>query len=147
MQLFDRRTLLLGATALAIGTAGPASSADDPSVAEVVEALTKAMLEADRQQLSNLAADHLSYGHSSGKVEDKSAFVENIATRQYAFKRIDISGQTIDVVGDNAIVRHLFTGEVEIGGKVNPVKITVLQVWKKQDGAWKLLARQAVPAT
>ena len=29
-------------------------------------------------------------------------------------------------------------------GKTNPVKIGVLMVWHKQDGNWKLLARQAV---
>ena len=29
-------------------------------------------------------------------------------------------------------------------GKTTPVKIGVLMVWHKQDGHWKLLARQAV---
>jgi hypothetical protein len=36
------------------------------------------------------------------------------------------------------------TGETERDGKTNPVKIGVLMVWHKQDGNWKLLARQAV---
>lgn len=37
-----------------------------------------------------------------------------------------------------------FTGETERDGKTNPVKIGVLMVWHKQNGDWKLLARQAV---
>jgi ketosteroid isomerase-like protein len=40
-------------------------------------------------------------------------------------------------------VRHILTGETERDGKTNPVKIGVLMVWHKQDGHWKLLARQA----
>ena len=52
--------------------------------------------------------------------------------------------QTIKIVDNDAIVRHTLTGETERDGKTNPVKIGVLMVWHKQDGNWKLLARQAV---
>jgi hypothetical protein len=40
-------------------------------------------------------------------------------------------------------VRYILTGETESEGKTNSVKIGVLMVWHKQDGRWKLLARQA----
>jgi ketosteroid isomerase-like protein len=46
------------------------------------------------------------------------------------------------VVGDAAIVRHLYESESETDGKPTSVKIGALQVWQKQDGTWKLLARQ-----
>jgi hypothetical protein len=32
-------------------------------------------------------------------------------------------------------------GDTVSGEKITPVKIGILQVWVKQDGAWKLLAR------
>ena len=44
--------------------------------------------------------------------------------------------------GDAAIVRHLWESESETDGKPTSTKIGVLQVWQKQDGNWKLLARQ-----
>ena len=47
------------------------------------------------------------------------------------------------MVDNDAIVRHTLTGETERDGKTHPVKIGVLMVWHKQDGCWKLLARQA----
>jgi ketosteroid isomerase-like protein len=50
----------------------------------------------------------------------------------------------MQIVGHNAIVRHTLTGETERDGKTNPVKIGVLMIWHKQNGHWKLLARQAV---
>jgi hypothetical protein len=46
------------------------------------------------------------------------------------------------VAGDAAVSRFTLTGDLETGDKVAPVRIDVLMVWQKQDGAWKLLARQ-----
>jgi len=41
-------------------------------------------------------------------------------------------------------VRHLLTGEtITPAGQVTPVRIGVLQVWTKEGGTWRLLARQA----
>jgi ketosteroid isomerase-like protein len=60
------------------------------------------------------------------------------------WKFITLTDQTIHIVGDDAIVRHIFTGETERDGKTNPITIGVLMVWHKQNGDWKLLARQAV---
>ena len=61
-----------------------------------------------------------------------------------AFRRIELSEQTIQITSDEAIVRHLFTGEtVNPAGQATPVRIGVLQVWSKDGGSWRLLARQA----
>ena len=50
------------------------------------------------------------------------------------------------LVGGNAIVRHTWDSVSESGGKSNASHLGVLQVWAKQDGTWKLLARQAFKA-
>ena len=60
---------------------------------------------------------------------------------------IDLTNQTVRVTGDTAIVRHNYSGEsVREGGKTQSTKIGVVMVWQKQDGRWRLLARQAYPA-
>jgi hypothetical protein len=43
--------------------------------------------------------------------------------------------------GPEPIPRHLWVSESELDGKVTNTKIGVMQVWQKQDGGWKLLAR------
>jgi len=48
---------------------------------------------------------------------------------------------TVQVVGNTAIVRHLWVSQTELEGKVTDTKIGVMQVWQKQDGSWKLRAR------
>jgi hypothetical protein len=132
-----------GASVLA-RTPALAESADATAVADAVANLTKAMLAADQAKLESLVADQLSYGHSSGTIQDKTAFVTPIATKKSIYKRIDLTNQTVAVVGNNAIVRHAWEGESGTGdGKWNLSKIGILQVWVKQGADWKLLARQA----
>jgi ketosteroid isomerase-like protein len=143
------RTLVLSTImmTLALLTGAPAAAAqsgDEAAVAQAVEAFRNAMLKADRAQFEALCADQLSYGHSAGRVETKAQFIDAATSGRSTWKFITLTDQTIQIVGNNAIVRHTLTGETERDGKTNPVKIGVLMVWHKQDGNWKLLARQAV---
>jgi hypothetical protein len=147
-MMFNRRSLALGgAGALGIAVMGrvpqaAAQAGDEAAVRQAVEAFRKAMLGNDRAQLEALTAAQLSYGHSGGKVQNKAEFIEGAIASHW--KSIGVSDETTSVVGSNAVSRFIFTGENESGGKVNAVKIGVLMVWLKQDGNWKLLARQAV---
>ena len=143
------RTLVLSTVVMAMVLLGAASgvvaqSADEAAVAKAVEAFRNAALKADRSQFEALTADQLSYGHSAGRVENKAQFIDAATSGRSTWKFITLTDQTINIVGNTAIVRHTFTGESERDGKTNPVKIGVLMVWHKQDGNWKLLARQAV---
>ncbi|UHG92462.1 nuclear transport factor 2 family protein [Spirosoma oryzicola] len=117
---------------------------EDQGVAQAVEKLRKLMIDPDKAGLEAIASDRLSYGHSSGKVEDKAAFVEALTSGASDFKSIELTDQTITVVDNTALVRHKLTGETIDKGNTGQVKIGVLLVWVKQKNDWKLLARQAV---
>jgi len=147
MSMKRRHVALAGAAALAFANLNPsaaqAQGGDAAAVAAAVEALTKAMLAGDRAGLMAVTHERLSYGHSAGRIENRQQFIDPLANRTSVFRSITVSDQTIDVVGDDAIVRHVLRGESESGGRVNPVNIGILQVWKKQTDGWKLLARQA----
>jgi hypothetical protein len=120
-----------------------AEAGNEAAVNAAVEALTKAMLQADRGALERLVADQLSYGHSSGLVESKAQFVDVIANRKTLYKAITLSEPSTVMAGDNAIVRHIFSNTTETGGKTASISVGILQVWQKQAGDWRLLARQA----
>jgi hypothetical protein len=137
----------LGAASLLGGSAVLADASDEVAVKDSVEALRKALLMADKAQLELLAADQLSYGHSSGKVQDKPEFVDGVVTRKAMVKSLDFPELTVAVAGDAAIARHLYVSESETDGKPNNVRIGSLEVWQKQDGNWKLLARQGFKPT
>ena len=122
---------------------GPEASAQTAEVEAAVDALTKALLAADGTALDALTLDGLSYGHSSGVVQDKAAFVGALTSGASRFPSITLSDRSASVIGEDAIVRHVFTGETVAGGKTAPVHIGVLQVWRRDDGRWRLMARQA----
>ncbi len=123
--------------------ANHAQSRDEQQVAAAVETLKKAMIDADKQLLDNIASPDLSYGHSSGLMEDKAAFINALVTEKSDFITMDITDQVIKIVGKTALVRHKLTGNVKDSGVPNTVKLGILLVWQKQSGKWRLLARQA----
>ena len=150
MQLHRRGLSALGLTMAAAAISGAiaspaaAQTADAAAVAQAVEALSRAMIAVDRAQLEALSSDALSYGHSAGRIENKAQFIANLEARTAAFRTINLTDQTVSISGGDAIVRHTFTGEtVSPAGQVTPVRIGVLQVWRKEGSTWRLLARQA----
>ena len=114
----------------------------ESAVSAAVEALRKAMIAGDRAALERLSLPALSYGHSSGRLEDKAEFVEALASGTSGFSAIELADQTVSVVGNVALVRHLFNGTRRKEG--DRMKLSILTVWLEQSGQWQLLARQAV---
>lgn len=121
-----------------------AQSTKKEAVANAVNKLTAAMISGDRNELSAIVSDQLSYGHSGGHIEGKEEFVEKLASGKSDFVTINLTEQTIYVHGKTAIVRHNLDATTNDNGKPATVKLKVLLVFMKEHGDWKLLARQAV---
>jgi ketosteroid isomerase-like protein len=107
-----------------------------------IEALNKATIAQDGPMLEKLTADELSYGHSTGLVEDKTAYVKDILSGSTRFFHIDNAEQTIHLASDLAIVRNICSIKGTKDGSAMDVKIGVLMIWRKEGTDWKLLARQ-----
>jgi hypothetical protein len=123
---------------------GFSQTKSETAVADAVENLRKALVNADRASLDKLTAAELSYGHSNGKVETKAEFVEALTSGASDFVKIDLTEQTIKIVDKTALVRHRLSADTNNDGKPGTVNLYILLVWQKQKGDWKLLARQAV---
>ena len=127
------------ASTLALG-----QSKEEKEVTAAVEFLRKAMLDGDKASLDKIAAPELSYGHSSGTIEDKAAFIEALVTGKNDFVTIALSEQTVQMVSNSiALVRHKLKADTNNGGTPGTANIGILLVFQKQQGQWKLLARQA----
>ena len=109
-----------------------------------VEKLRIALIDANKSDLEKLTSSDLSYGHSSGKIENQEEFIANIISGKSDFVSISISNQTIKIIENTAIVRHMFSAETNNEGKQGSVSLSILLVWQKIDNNWKLIARQAV---
>ncbi|MEX8546450.1 MAG: nuclear transport factor 2 family protein [Mucilaginibacter sp.] len=120
-----------------------AQSKEEKQVASAVKMLIKAMIDGNKTALENISSNALSYGHSSGKIQDKAAFVKAIVSGQSDFVTINLTDQTIVVKDKTAIVRHKLSAQTNDGGKPGNVNLGVMLVWVKEKGNWKLLGRQA----
>jgi len=128
---------------LAVGAA-LAQSPQESGVANAAEKLRLAMIDPDARGLDAVVAPELSYGHSSGRVENKVEFIAALMAGTSDFVTLELTGQSVQVVNDTAIVRHVLNATTNDSGKPGTVSLKVLQVWQNQQGQWKLLARQAV---
>jgi len=131
-----------GASTLLLGSSASAQGADEAVVTQSVEALRKAQLEADRAGLAQVTSEHVSYGHSDGRVQNKEEFNQGVVGRKQVVKTLTFPELKVSVVGNAAVVRHIYLSDSELDGKATTTRIGAVQVWHKQDGAWKLLARQ-----
>ena len=116
----------------------------EKEVAAGIESLKKAMLSVDEAALNTLTADQLSYGHSSGLVEDKKEFIRKMTSRENVYTDIRLSHQVITISGDVAICRNQSEIYTNDDNKPALLRLLVMMVWQKQSGQWKLLARQSV---
>ena len=120
-----------------------AQSADETALVQAVDALRKAMIAKDGKQFDALISENVSYGHSAGRIETKAEFIKVALASKSVLKSLNFTEQTNKIVGNSAIVRFMYNGESELDGKMSTTKIGVLTVWQKEQGAWKLFARQA----
>ena len=109
-----------------------------------VKKMQTALLAEDAATLQTLTTEDLSYGHSSGTIENQAAFLAVFESKVTDYQKWDISDQTITMHGNElAIVRHNISAEFAEKGEVKNLKLGLLMVWVKNKGNWKLLARQA----
>ena len=142
----SRRDLAAAVGVLALGAAafaGPvlANTEDEAAVKKAVEEFKAAWLKQDKATLEAMTLPQLSYSHSDARLEDKAKFIEGVMGRKATVKSLEFPEMTVQVVGNTAIVRHLWVSQTELEGKVTDTKIGVMEVWQKQNGGWKLLAR------
>ena len=148
MELSRRDLAAAGALAVAFGATsliGPAlaESGDEEAVKKAVADMRTAYLKQDKAALEAMTLPQLTYSHSDGRIEDRAQFIKGVMDRKATVKSLEYPELTVAVAGDTAIVRHLWVSDTEQDGKTTNTKIGVMQVYKKQDGGWKLLARSS----
>ncbi len=132
----------LGASSLLLSGSIEAQAAEEAAVAQSIEALRLGILQQDKAKLDQVCASQISYGHSDGRSQNKQEFIDGVMTRKQVQKSLTFPEMKVFVAGNNAVARHIYLGESELDGKTTNTRIGGLQVWQKQEGGWKLLARQ-----
>lgn len=121
-----------------------AQTKSERAVAAAAEKLKMAMISGNQQDLEAVVMDELSYGHSSGMLDDKKLFIDKLVSGKSDFVEIDITDQSVQVINKTGIVRHTLSARTNDNNKAGTVTLKILLVFVKDHGQWKLLARQAV---
>lgn len=120
---------------------------DPPTADEVqraVAAFNKAMVDPSVELMDGLCAEELTYGHSSGLIQNKAEFIDDLVNGAFDFLSLEAPDQTIHISGNTAIVRHIFLAKGTNAGEPVDVRIGNMQVYiKDKDNQLQLLARQA----
>lgn len=101
----------------------------------------------DSIMLEELFARKATYGHSSGKIEDRDEAIAVASKNKSVYRDTAISNLAVLLKDEVAIVRYLFkANENKPDGSVSPLNLNIMQVWVKERGKWRLMGRQAVKA-
>ena len=118
--------------------------AQQKTVEESLETFRQLLVTPDQEKLNALAHKDLTYGHSSGKIENKAEFIDQLVSKRSDFKKVDFLEQQIFTEGKTAIVRHILEADTFNNQVAGHIRLKILLVWVKDRKDWKLIARQAV---
>jgi len=99
----------------------------------------------DSLTLEDLFANQATYGHSHGNLQTREEAIKGISKNKSNYTDTSVTILKVIIENNTAIVRHLFKGnEHKADGTVSPLNFTMMLVWVKENGKWRLMGRQAV---
>jgi hypothetical protein len=116
---------------------------EEKQVSDLVKIFNNAIINRDTATLEKILLDDLSYGHSSGLVQDKESFINRIMEGPNFFTAIELQNQKIKIMGKIAIVRHIVTAKVINKGSPGTLKFGNVLILLKRNRNWKFIVRQA----
>jgi ketosteroid isomerase-like protein len=120
---------------------------DEQQILALHEAGDKALMSADVGALAQIFADEYVQYNESGKAFTKQDVLNNFRTGKIRYPSIVSTGRKIRVFGDTAVVHGAESDEVESDGKRFSVRYVYLDVLRKHNGEWKLVASQLARPT
>jgi uncharacterized protein (TIGR02246 family) len=121
---------------------GNKNNNDEAQILALHEAGDRALMNADLAALARIFADDYVQYNEAGKAFTKQDVLENFRTGAIRYPSIVSTGRKIRVFGDTAVVHGSESDEVEAGGKRFAVRYVYLDVLRRCDGEWKLVASQ-----
>jgi hypothetical protein len=110
----------------------------------IVQEFNDAIMNPTVQLLENLCAEELTYGHSSGLIQNKATFIDDLVNGPYDFKSVKSPELSVEVSENTVIARFIFLATAIKDEKPIEIRLGCIQVFQQnKNGQLKLLARQA----
>jgi ketosteroid isomerase-like protein len=115
---------------------------DEQQILALHEAGDKALISGNLAVLAQIFADDYVQYNEAGKPFTKHDVLNNFRTGAIRYPSIVSTGRLIRIFGDTAIVHGSELDEVEADGKRFSVRYVYLDVLRKCNGQWRLVASQ-----
>lgn len=115
----------------------------EEQIRTAVEDLNQAIIHPNATVLEALCSSELTYGHSSGLVQNKSEFINDLLHGPYNFTSVTSPDLTISISGNTAIARFIFLATATKADQQIDIRIGCVQIFQRENNKLKLLARQA----
>jgi hypothetical protein len=138
----------IAAVLLAVVALAQAARADDHSVArsalEFQTARFQAMIDEDMESLEQFLADDLTYSHTTGWTETKSEFLTTVESGKIDYVSVTPRDVEVRVYHSVAVITGLADMRGAVDDRELSFTIRFLDVSRRVDGAWQLVAWQSV---
>jgi ketosteroid isomerase-like protein len=115
---------------------------DEQQILALHEAGDRALMNADLAVLERIFSDDYVQYNEAGRAFTKQDVLNNFRTGAIRYSSIVSTSRLIRVFGDTAVVHGSESDEVVADGKRFNVRYVYLDVLRKRDGEWKLVASQ-----
>lgn len=99
----------------------------------------------DSLTLEKMFSSGMTYGHSSGKIQDRLEAITGIIHNKSTYEELGFSTYQVKEFSDSISVLHVYkANETKENGTVSPLSIAITTIWIKEGKDWKLIRRSAV---
>jgi uncharacterized protein (TIGR02246 family) len=129
-------TVILACAGFAAGEAAAVEAAE--------RAWGAAVVKNDFAALEKLMADDIYYSHSSGAVDTKRVYIDNLKTGKARYTQLDYDDIKVSLLSPDIAVVSIRARVTFVGsGQPTPMKMALLHVFQKRGGQWQLRAHQS----
>lgn len=121
------------------------SQAIQAYISELEDTRYRAMMDGNFDSFEALAHPELTYTHSTGVVDTLGSYLAKCRDGYYDYIHIDHPIESVDVVGDIALVHGLMTGELVAGGVHKRLRNRSLAIWRRVGEQWLFYTYQPTP--
>jgi hypothetical protein len=104
-----------------------------------------AMVSGDKAQLEAIFSDRLRWTHSSGKLEDRDAFIASITSGAVQYLTLDVPDMEVMPLGGGWLCVGELSGRAVRDGVEKSLQGRFLSAWAEENGTLKMVAWQTTP--
>ena len=113
------------------------------AVLQVQASRFQAMMGGNIEKLGTILADDLTYTHTTGEIETKVEFLSSLQSQTIKYESIEPKEVQVRIYDSTAVVTGISAMRVSVREQHFSFSIRFIEVYKKTDGNWQLIAWQA----